>query len=120
MSEIVDNAIEIKLEKNRIIIEQMNKKAVDVFDYVVGTREQHYNYACFEVLDKEFIRYFPFNKQKYLTYDEKLPVITKKSCIIPIENGMQALNKMLESRLWKVWGQDEEYILKSIKENVDE
>jgi len=110
MSEKVDNIVEIKLEKNRIIIEQMNKKIVDVFNFIVGTRDEHYNYACFHVLNKEFIRYFPFNNKKYLNYDIELPPITMKSCVMTIDQGMDALNKLLLSRMWKPWGQDEKYI----------
>ena len=110
-----EKVVEIKLEKNRIIIEQMNKKMVDAFNFIMGTRDEHYNFACFEVVDKDNIRYFPFNNLKYLDYNEKLPVITSKSCVMPMKNGMDALNQLLSSRLWRPWGQDEDYIEKELK-----
>lgn len=108
--------VEVKIEKNRIIIEQMNKKIVDTFNFVIGTRDEHYNYACFEILDKKRIRYFPFNRRKFLSYDEKLPPITEKSCVLSVEHGMKVLNDLLSSRLWKVWDQDDEGIQKQLSE----
>lgn len=106
--------VEIKLEKNRIIIEQMNKKIVDNFNFVIGTRDEHYNYACFEVLDQNRIRYYPFNRKKFLSYDEKLPPITIKSCVLSVEDGMKILNDLLSSRLWKIWGQDDESVQREL------
>lgn len=104
--------VEVKIdnENNRIIIEQMNKKIVDAFNFIVGTRDEHYNFACFQVLDKDNIRYFPFNNKKYLNYDISLPPITTKSCVLPTNDAINALNQLLGSKLWKPWGQDEEYI----------
>ena len=102
--------VKIELKGGRIIIEQVAKKQVNSFNFINGTREQHYNYACFELIDNKKMRYFPFNKEKYLSYEEKLPPITERSCVIPTQNAMQALNQMLASRMWMIWGQDEEYI----------
>lgn len=116
MSDNKEKVVEIKIEKNRIIIEQVNKKIVDTFNFVIGTRNEHYNYACFEILDQTKIRYFPFNRRKFLSYEEKLPAITEKSCILSVDHGMKILNDLLSSRLWKVWGQDDEGIQKQLSE----
>jgi len=107
--------VEIKLEKNRIIIEQMNKQMVNSLNFN-QKNEEFYNFAIFEVIDREKIRYYPFNNKKYLSYDEKLPPITHKSAILPTEQGMKALNDFLASRRWRVWGQDEEKIAKELGE----
>jgi len=110
-----EKVVEIKVEKNRLIIEQNNKKTVDVFNFIVGTRDEHYNFACFEIIDKKNIRYFPFNNVKYLSYKEELPAITSKSCVLPTKVGMDSLNKLLGSGLWRPWGQDDDYIEKELK-----
>lgn len=104
-----EDTVEIKLKKNKIIIEQVSKKIVNNFN-LDQNNEEFYNFACFNVLSKESIRYFPFNKLKYLNYDAKLPPITSKSCVLTLEQGMDALNKLLLSGMWKVWGQDEKEI----------
>lgn len=110
-----EKVVEIKLENNRIIIEQMNKKIVNMMNLDESNKE-FYNFACFEVLDREHIRYFPFNKSKYLNYSEPLPPLTMKSCVMDVKQGMDALNALLGSRLWKVWGQDDEKIAKELME----
>ena len=104
-----EKVVEIKLDKKRIIIEQVNKQIVNVYNFAEDNVE-FYNYACFEILSKDRMRYFPFNKTKYLDYEIELPPITNKSAILKTEDAMDYLNQMLTSRLWMIWGQDEEYI----------
>ena len=104
-----EKVVEVKLEKNRIILEQVNKQTVNAYNFSEGNVE-FYNYACFQILSKDRIRYFPFNKTKYLDYEIELPPITNKSAILKTEDAMDYLNKMLGSRMWMVWGQDEKRI----------
>jgi hypothetical protein len=103
--------VKIKINNNRIILENKSKRF-----FGDESVEDHFNYAVFQVLDRQHMRYIPFKNFEYLGYDKELPPINEEDdLIMNIQDGMNLLNQLIGSGLWDVWGQDKE----AIKEKLE-
>ena len=103
--------VKIKVSNNRIYIENKDKK------FFGENIEEYNNYAVFQVLNKEYMRYFPFKDFEYLGYDKDLPLVNEeKDLILKTPDAMDLLNKMLSSGQWSIWSEDLESIGKMLED----